>query len=327
MTDQTEDQILRQIQRLTALNQISLDLSSTLDSEDIPDIALEKIDLLLHYPISSLRVFDKESEMFSPLACRNLREEAWKSRQVELGEEITQRLIVNKTPIAVVNLQNDAKISEPEFFRDEGLTSCLVVPLIAKGELQGNLCLYTKDPHDFSDDEIECFSALASQIALAIYNSPSPTRSEIGRRDRLEGEGSDVIRLASYQIRSRLTSLMGYTGMLRDRILGDVNPRQKRALDKVMTNAYELLTLSEQLEASKIEILNREVLDGSRSLSDAVNEFEKEAILKALVKTGYNQTKAASLLGTTRSILRYRMAKLKINADTTAKESNPKAEN
>ena len=64
--------------------------------------------------------------------------------------------------------------------------------------------------------------------------------------------------------------------------------------------------------------LKDEVLKGSRPLSEAVDEFEREVIVKALEKTGFNQTKAAFLLGTSRRILRYRMEKLKISEENLA---------
>jgi len=59
--------------------------------------------------------------------------------------------------------------------------------------------------------------------------------------------------------------------------------------------------------------LKEDVLAGSRPLSDAVDEFERELIVKALQRTGFNQTKAASLLGTSRRILKYRIEKLNIH--------------
>lgn len=59
--------------------------------------------------------------------------------------------------------------------------------------------------------------------------------------------------------------------------------------------------------------LKEDVLTGSRPLSEAVDEFERELIVKALQRTGFNQTKAAALLGTSRRILKYRIEKLKIN--------------
>jgi len=55
-----------------------------------------------------------------------------------------------------------------------------------------------------------------------------------------------------------------------------------------------------------------QVLSGHRSLADAVDEFERDIIGAALDRTAYNQTRAATALGTTRRILKYRMDKLGI---------------
>jgi DNA-binding NtrC family response regulator len=59
-------------------------------------------------------------------------------------------------------------------------------------------------------------------------------------------------------------------------------------------------------------VVKEDVLNGDRALGDAVDEFERELIVKALHRTGFNQTKAAMLLGTSRRILKYRIEKLKI---------------
>jgi DNA-binding NtrC family response regulator len=64
--------------------------------------------------------------------------------------------------------------------------------------------------------------------------------------------------------------------------------------------------------------LREKALKDTRGLSEAVDEFERELILSALKKTGFNQTKAANLLGTTRRILRYRMEKLQIREEDLA---------
>jgi DNA-binding NtrC family response regulator len=62
------------------------------------------------------------------------------------------------------------------------------------------------------------------------------------------------------------------------------------------------------------------VIEGSRPLGEAVDEFERAIILRALQKTGFNQTKAASLLGTSRRVLRYRMEKLQISDVPTTED-------
>src|SRR6266566_3546051 len=60
--------------------------------------------------------------------------------------------------------------------------------------------------------------------------------------------------------------------------------------------------------------IREQVLQGRKSLGDAVDEFEREIIVEALGQTDFNQTRAAELLGTTRRILKYRMDKLGIGA-------------
>jgi DNA-binding NtrC family response regulator len=59
--------------------------------------------------------------------------------------------------------------------------------------------------------------------------------------------------------------------------------------------------------------VREQVLSGHRSLADAVDEFERDIIGAALDRTAYNQTRAATVLGTTRRILKYRMDKLGID--------------
>lgn len=65
--------------------------------------------------------------------------------------------------------------------------------------------------------------------------------------------------------------------------------------------------------ADQTATLKEDVLSGARPLSDAVDEFERELIVKALQRTGFNQTKAAMILNTSRRILKYRIEKLKIH--------------
>jgi DNA-binding NtrC family response regulator len=80
--------------------------------------------------------------------------------------------------------------------------------------------------------------------------------------------------------------------------------------------AIALEDLPEQLRRSEATptSMKEEVLTGRRTLGDAVDDFEREIIGEALVNTGFNQTRAAEVLGTTRRILKYRMDKLGIDA-------------
>jgi len=58
--------------------------------------------------------------------------------------------------------------------------------------------------------------------------------------------------------------------------------------------------------------LKQSVLDGMVPFEEAEREFEKDIILKALLKSDFVQTRAAEMLGISRRILKYKMDKLGI---------------
>ncbi|MDH4099346.1 MAG: sigma-54 dependent transcriptional regulator [Nitrospirota bacterium] len=60
--------------------------------------------------------------------------------------------------------------------------------------------------------------------------------------------------------------------------------------------------------------LKEAVLEGNSPFDEASREFEYDIIFQALRKTNFNQTEAASLLGISRRILKYKMDKLGITA-------------
>ncbi|MBI2991296.1 MAG: sigma-54-dependent Fis family transcriptional regulator, partial [Deltaproteobacteria bacterium] len=97
---------------------------------------------------------------------------------------------------------------------------------------------------------------------------------------------------------------------------GNVRELENLVERLTVLSPHETVTLADLPEGMRFRdptvSLKEKVLQGSSPLSDAVDEFEREMILKALQKTGFNQTKAASLLGTSRRVLRYRMEKLQI---------------
>jgi two-component system response regulator AtoC len=75
--------------------------------------------------------------------------------------------------------------------------------------------------------------------------------------------------------------------------------------------------MPEHVRVGRVETssIQQQVLRREKSLTDAVDEFERDIIRAALEHVEFNQTRAADLLGTTRRILKYRMDKLGIQAD------------
>jgi signal transduction histidine kinase len=159
------------LQRIRALREIDMAIASTLNLREVLNVLLEKIDLALPYAAATVRLFNKESGLLEPVACRNLDEKEWKEAGGKAGRGPANAVFESKAPVMISNVQTDPRVRDLEFFRRHGLVSYLGVPLVVKDEVLGVLSFYTKEEHRFSNEEVEFLTTLAGQAAIAIHNS------------------------------------------------------------------------------------------------------------------------------------------------------------
>jgi len=242
-----ENQVQSNLERIHALHEMDLAITATLDLRTILDILLEKIDRLLPFvTAATVRLLNRETGELEPVACRNLDEAEWKVATAAATTKGLARLLPEKnTPAMVLNVQTDPRSLAPEFLRKYGLVSSLRVPLAAKKEVLGALTFFTKEEHQFTDEEVEFLTTLAGQAAVAIHNAQ--LYEEMGKLAANLSKANTVkdqfLSVMSHELRTPLNVVMGYTGMIKDGILGDINPQQEEALDKVLNRANEQLTM------------------------------------------------------------------------------------
>jgi DNA-binding NtrC family response regulator len=100
-------------------------------------------------------------------------------------------------------------------------------------------------------------------------------------------------------------------------------PGNVRELENVMERAVTLTdqeAITAELlpptmkNAGKTGLIKDQIVNGEMTFPEAGEQFEKTIILDALKKTNYVQTKAATMLGVSRRILKYKMDKLGIES-------------
>ena len=257
----------RNAERIQALHEIDLAITSTLDLKAVLDILLEKIDCVRPSLVTTVRLFNKETGALEPVACRNVNETEWKAITGTGVKGLAQIVVENKIPLMVANIQTDPRNPASQFAQKEGLISYLGVPLIAKRELLGVIAFYTRERYSFSDDESEFLITLAGQAAIAIHNA---TLHEQVKKQMLELEKSNKVKdeflsVISHELRTPLNVTMGYTALLKEGALGPINPEQAAALEKVTTHTKDLLKMIDgilcvrSLEANAVEVWIEEV--------------------------------------------------------------------
>jgi PAS domain S-box-containing protein len=254
---QAQERLQLESQRLNALRKISLAITSTLDLKGVLEVLLREIDHLLPYAATTVRLKNRASDKLENVACCNINEREWKAGAAQTVGPFSERVLKTKTPIAVRNLNAGLAGRVSVFFRKQGFLSYLGVPLIAKGEVLGILSFYTREEHDFTQEEIEFVTTLAGQAAVAIHNSQlyEASRKQAAELEEINKLKDEFLGFVSHELRTPLNAVIGYTGMMQDELFGAINTDQRRALGKTLVHARHLLhMINSLLEATKIEV-------------------------------------------------------------------------
>ncbi len=136
----------------------------------------ETLDSLVHRTVAALqikagglRLIDEQTNCLEQVAAFGLSETYLGKGALNADQSIPE-VLVGK-PVCIKDAYNDPRIQYPDAMRDEGINTILSVPVIAGEKVIGVLRLYSAEPRDFNEEEIEFISALAEMGGLAIANA------------------------------------------------------------------------------------------------------------------------------------------------------------
>ncbi len=131
-----------------------------------------------------------------------------------------------------------------------------VLPMIVRDELIGVLGLQSDQLERFGADDMEIFTTLAEQIAIAIKNAQL-YEDQIGLAEELrqaDQTKSQFLASMSHELRTPLNAIMNFTEMIALEMMGPINNEQKELLDQSLDSAKHLLNLiNDILDISKIQ--------------------------------------------------------------------------
>ncbi len=169
---QAEDERQRSLNRVRALHEINLAITSTMNRQSQLDMLLEKIESFFAFPIvSSMRLFRPETGRLECLAQRGVIVSEWLSREPGRTLHRALQVVQNKAPVIVPDIHSDVHAKDRPMPASFGLVSYAGVPLIARDQVIGVLGVYTQELHEFSAEEIEFLTTLAGQAAVALENA------------------------------------------------------------------------------------------------------------------------------------------------------------
>lgn len=154
-----------------SLMKVSESITSEKYLDEILNLIVVVTAEMLNSKICSIMLADAKNKKLSILATQSLSAEYKEKPDVLIKSSISGQAFTSMKPIIIKDVRNEEKYSYRELAKKEGLTSMIAVPMAVKDKPVGVINVYTKNLHDFTDEEINVLQMVANQAAVAVENT------------------------------------------------------------------------------------------------------------------------------------------------------------
>ena len=248
-----EEDVLRQHKRISSLHEIGAAINSTLDRKLLLDALFAKAKLLLPYSAISVCWYPDSTRLVS-LAEQNLEEKTSIVKLDSSGDspalQLSEILVKQQQDFLIIeNVNLDTRAAPCDILKKSGWNGFVGLPLSVQGKVLGALAFYLREPQHFPPEEVEFLATLASQVAIAIFNS---VLYENSRRQAIDLEKAihakdEFLNVMSHELRTPLSVIGGYAQAMSAGLIGEISPEQQTITDKMIIQSNELLRMINEI--------------------------------------------------------------------------------
>lgn len=156
--------------RLAAVHRLTGVIGASLDLNEVYQAFAAEVGHLIHYDRMALVLENNGDHGLQVLQLTaDQPATGWPEGAYAVGEGTGIGWVMSqRTPHIEQDLAESKEFMEDEALLQAGIRSCIRVPLIAKGESIGSLCLDSTIPHCYGEREIDLLMPLSEQLAIAI---------------------------------------------------------------------------------------------------------------------------------------------------------------
>ena len=159
--------VARQAETLAVLNDISREITSILDLDDLLERIGQLLKRIVDFQMFTILLWNERTEQFEHRFSSRYGERVTRIRTVELGHGLIGTAAQQRVSILAPDVRRDARyVAENPETRSE-----LTVPLLYKGRVIGVLDLEHTRPNYYNEDHQRTLITLAAQIAISIANA------------------------------------------------------------------------------------------------------------------------------------------------------------
>ena len=250
-----------QASRFSTLSEISKTITSDMYLDEVLQLIVGMTADSMNFKICSVMLLDEDRQELVIKATQSQSKAYTKKPNLKLGESLAGRAVVEGKPITVLDVRKTPGYRFPDIAKQEGLCSLVCMPLTVKNRIIGVLNCYTAKPHQFTDEDLQLLTALASHAAIAIENAKLMVRSAIIQEmhHRVKNSLQTIASLLRLQIRygkfdsveqvlnesiTRILSIAAVHEMLSQESMDNVSV--KKVAENIVAATIQGLTRSDQ---------------------------------------------------------------------------------
>jgi len=156
-----------QAETLLVLNEVSREISSILDVEELLRRAAEQVKRVIDYQILSIMLFDEEQQIFRHRLDVKHGQRVQGKLRVAASEGLVGAAATSREPVVVPDVTADPRylMVNPE------TRSELAIPMMHKGKVIGVLDLESPQLNYFTADHVQTLTILAANLAVSLENA------------------------------------------------------------------------------------------------------------------------------------------------------------
>jgi signal transduction histidine kinase/DNA-binding response OmpR family regulator len=281
--EQAHQQLKRRVGELVDLDVVARTVTSTLDQDEIFDLVTARIGQMFHVEAGSLFQLDEEAAELVYITSWKDEDVSLRGIRLKLGQGIAGQVALSHQPAVV----NDAYGHEQFYSQVDSQTgfttrSILCVPLLVQDRCTGVMELLNKVDGSFTQDDAQRLYDVARPLAIALENARLYREAQ-----ELHQAQSRFVAAVARELRSPLTAIKGYTGMLLSGAAGELTGMATESVERIEVSTERLISLMEDmLDISKLETgethLSLEPVSLRQIVTQIVSSFRERCREKGL---------------------------------------------
>ncbi len=226
--------------RIQTLYNLSAKISSTLDINEVFSLAARGTAEVMDVKGCSIRILDQSRKKYELVGAYGLTDSYLNKGPVDPDKSLKDTL--QGKIVFVADVANDPRVQYPKETLQEGIVTMLALPLIFKNEIIGSLRIHSSVHREFSSEELDFASTVASSVSLAVANA-------MAYRQLLELDHarSRFMMMVAHEMRAPVSAIQGMLRILLDGYAGAITGKQQELISRAESRTYSFLDLINDL--------------------------------------------------------------------------------